>query len=160
MSAEPSGGRLLLDTNILIWRRCLPTGLFRGAISISAVTLAELSAGVNMVQGSGPVAIEERALRAAVLQQTENEFDPIPFGPDAARIFGRMCAAVLANGRKPRRRVADLMIAATAAAEDLELCTMNPDDFVGLDKLVRVIPVPRPATDTPASPGRERPNSQ
>lgn len=146
MSAEPSGDRLLLDTNILIWRRALPPGLFRGSVSISAVTLAELSAGVNMVQGEGPAAIEERALRLAVLQQTENEFDPIPFGPQAARVYGRMCAAVLASGRTPRRRVADLMIAATAAAEDAALCTMNPDDFVGLDKLVRVIAVPRPTT--------------
>jgi predicted nucleic acid-binding protein len=46
--------------------------------------------------------------------------------------------------RKPRRRIADLMIAATAIAEDLPLFTTNPDDYAGLEKLIRVVPVTRP----------------
>ena len=41
-------------------------------------------------------------------------------------------AAVLAIGRTPRRRVADLMIASVAAANRLALYATNPDDFVGL----------------------------
>jgi predicted nucleic acid-binding protein len=53
-------------------------------------------------------------------------------------------AALVATGRKPRRRIADLMIAATAIAEGLPLFTTNPDDYAGLGKLVRVIPVTRP----------------
>jgi len=36
------------------------------------------------------------------------------------------------------------MIAATAIAEDLPLFTTNPDDYAGLERLVRVIPVTRP----------------
>ena len=36
------------------------------------------------------------------------------------------------------------MIAATAMAEGLPLFTTSPDDFTGLDHLVRVIPVTRP----------------
>ena len=53
-------------------------------------------------------------------------------------------AITLATGRKPRRRIADLMIAATAIAADLPLFTTNPGDYAGLDKLVRVVSVTRP----------------
>jgi hypothetical protein len=35
----------------------------------------------------------------------ENEFDAIPFDVEAARIYGRVTAAVVAVGRKPRRRM-------------------------------------------------------
>jgi predicted nucleic acid-binding protein len=86
----------------------------------------------------------ERARRLDVLQRAEHEFDSIPFDADAARAYGRVTAAVIAAGRKPRRRAADLMIAATAIAAGLPLYTTNPDDFVGLDHLVTVIPVTRP----------------
>lgn len=66
----------------------------------------------------------------------------MPFDAEAARLFGRL-TAVIAVGRKPRRRIADLMIAATALAEGLPLFTTNPDDFAGLDTLVRIVPVTR-----------------
>ncbi|MFE5851854.1 hypothetical protein ACFQ61_01320 [Streptomyces sp. NPDC056500] len=88
---------------------------------------------------------EGRRLTMDVLQRAENEFDPIPFDVEAARIYGRVCAAVIGAGRKPRRRVAALMIAAIAIAEDLPLFTTNPDDFTGLEDLLTVVPVHRPA---------------
>ena len=69
----------------------------------------------------------------------------MPFDAEAARIFGRVTAAVVAVGRKPRGRVVDLMIAATAIAERLPLFTTDPDDFAGLDTLIRIIPVTRPS---------------
>ena len=50
-------------------------------------------------------------------------------------------AAVAETGRSHRRRVADLLIAATAHANDLTLYTRNPDDFAGLDDLIHVIGV-------------------
>jgi hypothetical protein len=56
-----------------------------------------------------------------------------------------VCAAVLAAGHAPRRRVADLMIASVAAANRLPLYTTNPDGLAGLDQLVKVIAIPRPA---------------
>jgi hypothetical protein len=87
---------------------------------------------------------EERARRTEALQRAESEFDPVPFDAEAARIYGRVTAAVVAAGRKPRRRIADLMIAATAISEGLPLYTTNPADYSGLDRLVRVIPVSSP----------------
>jgi predicted nucleic acid-binding protein len=78
------------------------------------------------------------------LQRAEHEFDPIPFGAEAARVYGRVSAGVISIGRKPRRRVADLMIAAVAIAENLPLFTTNPDDFRSLDDLLDLVPVTRP----------------
>jgi predicted nucleic acid-binding protein len=51
---------------------------------------------------------------------------------------------VVAIGRKPRRRLADLMIASTAIAEGLPLYTINPAGYAGLEKLLVVVPVSRP----------------
>ena len=57
---------------------------------------------------------------------------------------GRVTAAVIAAGRKPRGRPADLMIVATAIAEGLPLYTTNLADFTGLNALIRIVPVTRP----------------
>ncbi|MEH0423444.1 type II toxin-antitoxin system VapC family toxin [Streptomyces sp. B21-083] len=138
----------LLDTNIMILRKWIDADELPAEMAISAITLAELSAGPHQVRGSDEQSDydehAERARRMDVLQRAENEFDPIPFDVEAARIYGRICAAVVSAGRKPRRRVADLMIAAIAAAEELPLFTTNPDDFKGLDDLITIVTVTRP----------------
>jgi predicted nucleic acid-binding protein len=136
--------RGLLDTNIVILRRAIEPDELPDEMAISAVTLAELSAGVHLVSGDNAEAITERARRADVLQRTENEFDPIPFEAESARAFGRISAAVQARGRSPRRRIADLMIASIAAAAGLPLYTTNPADFDGLDGIIDVVAVRRP----------------
>ncbi|MDX3078643.1 type II toxin-antitoxin system VapC family toxin [Streptomyces sp. NPDC088354] len=146
MPAEYQQG--LLDTNIMILRRWVDPEELPAEVAISAITLAELSAGPHEVRRNNEQddydEYAERGRRMDVLQRAENEFDPIPFDAEAARIYGRVCAAVIGAGRKPRRRVADLMIAAIAIAEDLPLFTTNPDDFKGLDDLLTVVPVTRP----------------
>jgi predicted nucleic acid-binding protein len=140
--------RGLLDTNILILRRWVEAGELPSEMAISAVTLAELSAGPHEVRQNGEQEAcdehEERGRRLDVLQRAENEFDPIPFGVEAARIYGRVVASVVATGRKPRHRTVDLMIAATAIAEELPLFTTNPGAFDGLQHLLQVFPVSRP----------------
>jgi hypothetical protein len=40
---------------------------------------------------------EERARRTEALQRAESEFDPVPFDAEAARIYGRVTAAVVAT---------------------------------------------------------------
>jgi predicted nucleic acid-binding protein len=118
-------------------------------MAISAITLAELSAGPHQVRPNGEQDLydehEQRARRTEALQRAESEFDPVPFDAEAARIYGRVPAAAVAAGRKPRRRIADLMIAATAIAEGLRLFTTNPGDYTGLDKHIGIVPVTRPS---------------
>jgi hypothetical protein len=66
-------------------------------------------------------------------------FEPLPFDATAARSYGQVVAAVAGIGRSHRRRVADLLIAATAHANGLALYTRNPDDFAGLSGLVDIV---------------------
>lgn len=157
LTSEPFR-RGLLDTNILVLRRWIDPSELPDEMAISAVTLAELSAGPHQVRPSGEQDIydehEERARRTEALQRAESEFDPIPFDAEVARVYGRVTAAVVAAGRKPRRRVADLMIAATAISEDLPLYTTNPGDYAGLEKLIDVIAVTRPPLPHEKQPDR------
>lgn len=138
----------LLDTNIMILRKWINPEELPAEMAITAITLAELSAGPHQVRRNAEQndydEHAERARRTDILQRAENEFDPIPFDAEAARIYGRVCAAVISAGRTPRRRIADLMIASIAIAEALPLFTTNPDDFKGLDDLLAVVPVTRP----------------
>jgi predicted nucleic acid-binding protein len=148
MTAEtPRQG--LLDTNIIILRRWIDPAELPDEMAISAITLAELSAGPHQVRRNEEQDLydehAERGRRLEVLQRAESEFDPVPFGAEAARAFGRITAAVVATGRQPRRRVADMMIAATAVAEHLPLFTTNPGDFTGLEAVMRIVAVTRPA---------------
>lgn len=142
MPAEHARG--LVDTNVVILRDWLAGADLPREIAISAVTLAELSAGPQTVVGDDAEARVERARRTAILQRTESEFDPLPFGVVEARLYGQLVGAVVGYGRTPRRRLADLQIAATAAAYDLPLYTTNPDDYAGLDPFVDVVAVERP----------------
>jgi predicted nucleic acid-binding protein len=157
MTAKPAQ-RGLLDTNIMILRSRIVPEELPDEMAISAVTLAELSAGPHQVRPATEqdayFEAAERARRLDVLQRAEHEFDPIPFEADAARSYGRVTAAVIAAGRKPRRRAVDLMIAATAIAAELPLYTTNPDDFAGLEHLVTVIPVTRPEIPNERQPAR------
>jgi predicted nucleic acid-binding protein len=131
--------RGLIDTNIVIHLPALDPATLPDEMVISAVTLAELSAGPHHT--SDPA---ERARRNSILQHAEATFDPLPFDAVAARAYGMVCAAVLAAGRTPRRRLADLMIASVGIANRLPIYTTNPDDFAGLDALLTVNAVPRP----------------
>ena len=150
--------RGLLDTNIVILRSRIHPEELPDEMAISAVTLAELSAGPHEVrpdtEQDAYFEADEASRRLDVLQRAEHEFDPIPFDADAARAYGRVTAAVIAAGRKPRRRVVDLMIAATAIAAELPLYTTNPGDFAGLDRLVTVVPVTRPEVPNERKPAR------
>lgn len=139
----------LIDTNIVILRRWIDPSRLPDEMAITSITLAELSAGPHEVRPERyrhpEEAAIERAERTELLQRAEYEFDPIPFDAQAARIYGRVAAAVVAVGRKPRGRALDLMIASIAIAEGLALYTTNPADFAGLERLLTLVPVPRPA---------------
>jgi predicted nucleic acid-binding protein len=133
--------RGLIDTNILISLAALDRDQLPDEMALSAVTLAELSAGPHHTEDPA-----DRARRMSVLQHAEATFEPLPFDAKAARAFGLVTAAVLAAGRRPRRRLADLMIASIAAAARVPLYTTNPGDFHGLEHLLTVVPVRRQAS--------------
>jgi predicted nucleic acid-binding protein len=147
----------LLDTNVVILRSWVDPAELPDEMAISAITLAELSAGPHEVRGGPEQGAydehAERARRLEILQRTEHEFDPIPFAVEAARVYGRVTAAVVGVGRKPRRRIADLMIASVAIAEGLPLFTTNPKDFAGLDSFLTIVPVNRPLPPHERRPG-------
>jgi hypothetical protein len=106
-------------------------------LAVSSITMAELAAGPHATDDD-----DERARRQDRLQRAEAAFDPLPFDGEAGRAYGRVYAAVISGGRKPRgARAVDLLIAATACAASLPLYTRNPVDFRGLESLVQVIGV-------------------
>lgn len=132
--AEPTRG--LLDTSVVIDHDVLDPGLLPDESAIAAVTLAELAAGPHATADE-----QERARRQDRLQWAATTWDALPFDTEAARLFGRVFAATKATGRSSRTRLADLLIASTAAAHALPLYTRNPDDFAGLEQIVTVIAV-------------------
>jgi predicted nucleic acid-binding protein len=128
--------RGLIDTSVLVDLDSIQPAQLPREVAMSAMTMAQLSAGPHAASTAA-----ERARRQDRLQRAEAAFDPLPFDREAARAYGRIYAAVVAAGRKPRSRAVDLMIAATALANDLPLYARNMDDFVGLDDLLDVIEV-------------------
>ncbi|MEJ7831934.1 MAG: type II toxin-antitoxin system VapC family toxin [Nocardioides sp.] len=128
-----SAERAILDTSVIIATDVSP---IPGVLAISAVTLAELQFGV-MVAKTREIRAE-RLRRLSVLQQ---HLDALPVDEAVAVSYGRLAAAVVEAGRQPRRRVMDLLIAATAHAHGARFYTRNPEDFAGLDDLIDVVPV-------------------
>jgi predicted nucleic acid-binding protein len=134
---EPRRLRGIIDTSVVIDLERIDPEELPTELAVSAVTLAELAAGPHATADPA-----ERARHQDRLQRTEATFDPLPFDVAAARAYGRIYAAVMASGRKALgRRALDLLIAATALAQDLPLYTRNPDDFVSLDEMLQVVAV-------------------
>ena len=123
----------LLDTSVIIDHDIVDADRLPAQAGISAVTLAELSAGPHTTADPA-----ERSRRQDRLQWAAATFEPYPLDADAARAYGRVVAAVRASGRRERSRVADLLVAATAVANDLPLFTRNPDDLAHLGDVVEV----------------------
>lgn len=125
----------LLDTSVVVdWHDPQVLAALPDEVAISAVTAAELAAGPLLADNP-----KEAAKRQSRLQEVESMLEPIPFDGVAARSYGLIVAAVVGEGGKPRSRMADVLIAATAHASRLDLYTRNGDDFAGLDGLVRVV---------------------
>ena len=135
--AEPPEGRGLVDTSVVIGIDEVDPGLLPAKISISSLTLAELTSGPHAVSDA-----LERARRQHRLQRVETGVDAVAFDAACARAYGPVYVAVASAGRKARgSRAVDLMIAATALAHDLPLYTLNAKDLRGLEGLVEIIDV-------------------
>jgi predicted nucleic acid-binding protein len=120
----------VLDTSVLI-AGASPTGE-RAAISV--VSLAELHFGVLIAKDD-----EARAHRLRRLALIEARFpDPLPLNDAVAREWGRLKAAVAQRGGRPRRRDADLAIAATANVHGAALLTHGTKDLEIVADLVEL----------------------
>ena len=128
--------RGLLDTSVVIDLPDVDPKRFPDESAISAITLAELAAGPHATADG-----HEAARRQDRLQWAAATWDPLPFDADAARAYGRVFAVVRASGRTHRRRLADLLVAATAVSNDLSLYTRNPGDLAGLEGIVEIVAV-------------------
>jgi predicted nucleic acid-binding protein len=127
----------LLDTSVVIdWHDSAVVAALPDELAISAITAAELAAGPHLAATPA-----EAAKRQARLQEVEAKLEPLRFDGTAVRSYGLIVAAVVRDGRSPRSRFADLLIAATAHANGLDLYTRNGGDFAGLEDLVRVVAI-------------------
>jgi len=100
------------------------------------VSLAQLHFGVLVASDSAI-----RAERLRRLTGFERTFAALPVDEAGAASYGELAAALVAVGRRPRGRVFDLVIAATAHAHAARLYTRNADDFAGLEHLVEIVAV-------------------
>lgn len=120
----------LLDTSVLIGRDAVPPQF---DVAISVVSIAELHFGLLRADDD-----EVRGLRAVRLGMLEARFPaPIPIDARVAREWGRLQAAVAQRGGRPRNRIADLAIAATANVHDAVLMTRNMRDLDIIGDMVR-----------------------
>ena len=133
--AEPEATRGLLDTSVVVDHDVIDPALLPDESAIAAVTLAELAAGPHATSD------DERARRQDRLQWAAATWDALPFDVHAARAYGRIFAAARAEGRSSRARLADLLIAATAAANGLPLYTKNARDFAGLEHILKIVEI-------------------
>jgi predicted nucleic acid-binding protein len=112
----------LLDTSVVIALARsesieLPASAAQATISV--VTLCGLHRGVLAARA------EHRAARLAVLSYAERTFDALPVDERVAPQYGRIADEASRSGRDVRRHLADLLIAATAAAHGLLLITRD-----------------------------------
>lgn len=125
--------RAVLDTSVMI---AIDVPPLEGELAISAASLAELHFGVLVT--ADPAVRAERLRR---LVEFQRRFTALPIDERVASSYGQLAAAVVTAGRKPRSRVMDLLIAATAHAHSARLYTRNAADLAGLERLVEIVPV-------------------
>jgi predicted nucleic acid-binding protein len=120
----------IVDTSVLI-AGAIPKG---EPVAISTVSVAELHFGLLSAKDA-----EARAWRASRLGLIEARFpDPLPVDDAVAREWGRLQAAVAQRGGRPRKRLSDLAIAATANVHGATLLTHNAKDFKIVEDLVDI----------------------
>jgi predicted nucleic acid-binding protein len=125
----------MVDTSVVIDVEQVDRGEYAdSAVVVSAITVGELAYGIGL---------KDQAAREQRLRRVLTDYEVLSFGVEEAKFYGVLADLVRAAGRNPRPRRLDLQIAATAAAARLPLLTMNPDDFVGVSRLVNIVPIHR-----------------
>ena len=125
--------RAVLDTSVLI---ATNVAELEGELAISAASLAELHFGVLITAD-----VKIRAERLRRLSDLQRKFDALPVDEAVATSYGQLAAVVASSGRRPRSRVMDLLIAATAHAHSARLYTRNAQDLGGIEHLDDIVSV-------------------
>lgn len=130
--ATPGLSRVILDTSILVAPDADLSGLL---CQISSVSYAELHYGVHGAPDDN--ARLSRQHRLTMIQSVYGH--GIAFTDDTAHYYGLLCGRLRAQGRSPRGRAMDLMIAATALTLGVVLVTRNTNDVdrLGVELLQR-----------------------
>jgi predicted nucleic acid-binding protein len=92
--------------------------------AISTATLAELHLGVHLARSDSV-----RAARLRRLTEVEARLEALPIDEAVARSYGALAQVVVKAGRTARARTMDILIAATAHANEVPLYTRDATDF-------------------------------
>ncbi len=123
--ATPGSRRVILDTSFLV---ASDANLSDLVCQISSVSYAELH---YRVQGAHDDSARlSRQHRLTMIQSVYGH--GIAFTDDTAHHYGLLCGRLRAQGRSPRGRAMDVMIAATALTLGVPPVTRNIDDVDGL----------------------------
>jgi predicted nucleic acid-binding protein len=129
----------VLDTSVLVAPRAHlveVVGRFDDC-AVSVATVGELEHGL-LAAGTD---WELRFKRELLYRRVRQTFRVLPIDSATAREYAKLCFMVGRSGRSHRSRVADLLIAATAAARDYPLVTANAADLRGAEGLVEIISI-------------------
>lgn len=128
--------RYLLDTTVLSpyfagqpQARLLLRQLAPGGIAVSILSYLEGYQGV--IENADPERAERR------FNAFFRTVQILPISPAVARRCAEIRSLLKQQGKQPRKRAFDLVIAATAIEHGLELVTHNTQDFNDIPNLVR-----------------------
>jgi predicted nucleic acid-binding protein len=127
--------RALVDTSVWI---SPPSGGLSGyaqQVALSIVTVAELQYGLTV-----PDVLQAAARRKRLAAILDRHL-ALPLDLETTERYGLLAGLVRQQGRNPRPRRLDLLIAATAARHRLPLLTRNAVDLAGLEQVVTVVDV-------------------
>jgi len=107
----------LVDTSVVVADEAI-ADVIPEPVSISVITIGELRAGV--LRAGDRTQRDQRALR---LEAVRAVFEPLPVDEHVASRYGELLAWV--RDRRRSEKATDLLIAATAAATDRRLYTLD-----------------------------------
>lgn len=117
---------LIIDTSVIIAAEKGRIDFSRvenyGEAYMSAITVTELLVGVERADSE-----ERRIKRSAFVEQIIASITAIPFGREEARVYARILRNLFSE--KLTIGTHDMIIAATAIANDCTVITLNTKDF-------------------------------